>query len=113
MNILPRYAPRLIAREQLAVGSSAGLVLAIDEGECLPVAVADDVARGVILNVRRVRWRLAFNSWRWAVQTWLQFSVGVVAQVPLGLPVNAIVLPNIKMQFLDVIFSTGPNHLQT
>jgi hypothetical protein len=32
-------------REQLAGGSSAGLVLAIHKGECLPVVVADDEAR--------------------------------------------------------------------
>jgi hypothetical protein len=32
-----RNAPRVITREQLAGGSSAGLVLAIDESECLHV----------------------------------------------------------------------------
>jgi hypothetical protein len=38
-------APRFIARQQFAGGASAGLVLAIDEGECLTVVVADDEAR--------------------------------------------------------------------
>jgi hypothetical protein len=40
-----RYPPRFVAREQLAGDSSAGLILAIREGECLPVVVADDEAR--------------------------------------------------------------------
>ena len=40
-----RNAPRLIARQQFAGGSSAGLVLAINEGKCLPIVVADNEAR--------------------------------------------------------------------
>ena len=33
-------------------------------------------------------------------------------EVRLVLPVNAVVLPNVEMQVLDVIFPTRPDHLQ-
>jgi hypothetical protein len=35
-------APRLVTGEQLARGTATGLVLAIDEGQSLPVGVAHD-----------------------------------------------------------------------
>jgi hypothetical protein len=46
---------RASSREQLAGGSSAGLVLAIHEGECLPIVVADDEARRGLFD----------GQWRW------------------------------------------------
>ena len=45
LAILARNPPRLVAREQIGGRAPAGLVLAIHEGECLPVVVADDEAR--------------------------------------------------------------------
>ena len=47
--------PRLVTGQQLGCRTSAGLILTIDEGQCLPVAVADDEARGGLLDRPRRR----------------------------------------------------------
>ena len=58
-------APGLVTGEQLARGPATGLVLAIDEGQRLPVAVAHDEARSGFLDGPR-RWEAAFSTDRHA-----------------------------------------------
>jgi hypothetical protein len=55
--------PRLVTGEQLARRPATGLILAIDEGQCLPVGVADDEARGGFLD--GPRWRKAAGQRHW------------------------------------------------
>ena len=49
-----RDAARLVFRQQIRGGSSARVFLEIDEGECLPVAVADSNVGRLFLNTPRV-----------------------------------------------------------
>jgi SAM domain (Sterile alpha motif) len=58
-------APGLVTGEQLARGPPSGLILAIDEGQRLPVAVAHDETRSGFLNGPR-RWEAAFSTDRHA-----------------------------------------------
>src|SRR5271169_6355598 len=55
LSDIRRYAPRLIAGEQVRPRSSAGLVLEIDVGELVPVVIPDDEARLRLIDGPRRR----------------------------------------------------------
>ena len=71
----------------MASGSSAGLVLAIHEGECLPVVVADDEARRSLFD----------DPWRWEAVASVTHFTALCPLPVMRLPVQSSPLRVVRL----------------